>query len=65
MGDGYQRKTKEIFIACEELRGYNNEHRFGSRTPTRVRRFENRASCAGYLDSQANCPTFQKRYTET
>jgi hypothetical protein len=56
--DGYQCKTKEIFIAREVSHNYNNEHRFGSRMPTRVRRFKNRASCASYPDSQANYPTF-------
>jgi hypothetical protein len=34
---------------------------FDSRAPTRVRYFKNRASCAGYLDGQANCPGFQRK----
>jgi hypothetical protein len=29
--------------------------------PTRERHFENYASCAGYPDGQANCPTFQRK----
>jgi hypothetical protein len=51
----------KIFIACEALHGYSNERHFGSCAPTRVRHFENRVSCAGYPDSQANCPTFQRK----
>jgi hypothetical protein len=61
MRDGYQRKMKEIFIAREVLCGYSNGRRFSSRASTRVRCFENRASYIGYLDSQANCPTFQRK----
>jgi hypothetical protein len=56
--DGYQRKTNDIFIACEASHGYSNECHFDSRTLTQVRHFENRASCAGCLDGQGNCPTF-------
>jgi hypothetical protein len=51
MRDDYQYKTKEIFIA-------RNGHHFGSRVPTRVRHFENRASRASYPHGQVNCPTF-------
>jgi hypothetical protein len=61
MRDGYPCKTKEIFIAREASRGYSNGRHFGSRAPTQVRHFENRASCAGYLDDQANYPTFQRK----
>jgi hypothetical protein len=53
-------KTNEIFIANEVSRGYNNVCPFDSYAPTRVR-FENHASCTGYLDSQANCPAFQRK----
>jgi hypothetical protein len=56
--DGYQRKMNEIFIASEASRGYSNGCPFDSRAPTRVRHFENRASCAGYPDGQENCLTF-------
>jgi hypothetical protein len=56
---GYQRKMKEIFIAREASRGNSNGHHFGSLAPTRLRHFENRASCADYPDGQANCSTFQ------
>jgi hypothetical protein len=45
--DGYRRKMTEIFIACEV-------------SPTRVRHFENCASCVGYLDGQANCLTLKR-----
>jgi hypothetical protein len=58
MRDGYHRKTKGVFIACEASHGYNNGRHFDSRTSTRVCHFENRASCAGYPDSQAKCSTF-------
>jgi hypothetical protein len=61
MGDGYQRKTNEIFIACEASRGYSNGRHFGSHTPTRVRHFQNRASCFSYPDNQSNYPTFHKK----
>jgi hypothetical protein len=40
---------------------YNNGHHFGSHGPTRVRRFENRASCADYPDDQANYQIFQRK----
>jgi hypothetical protein len=59
--DSYLRKTKKIFIACEASRGYSNGHHFGSRVSIRVYCFENRASCAGYPDGQANCHTFQRK----
>jgi hypothetical protein len=58
MRDGSQRKMKEIFIASEASCGYSNDCLFDSRTPTQVRHFENRSSYVGYLDGQANCPTF-------
>jgi hypothetical protein len=61
MRDGYQCKTKEIFIAREASHGYSSARHFGSRTPTRVHHFENRASCTGSPDGQANCPTFQRK----
>jgi hypothetical protein len=51
--DGYQRKTKEIFIVCEVLRRYSNGRHFDSRAPTRLRCFENCAYCTGYPHSQA------------
>jgi hypothetical protein len=61
LGDGYQHKTKEIFIASEASHGYSNGHPFDTRTLTRVCHFENHTSCAGYLDGQANYPTFQRK----
>jgi hypothetical protein len=61
MRDGYQRKTKRIFIACEASHRYSNERRFDSCAPTQVCRFENHALCACYPDGQANCPTFQRK----
>jgi hypothetical protein len=48
--DGYQRKTKDIFIAHEASHDYSNGCHFSSRTPTQVRHFENRASCTGRPD---------------
>jgi hypothetical protein len=60
MWDGYQRKTKGVFIACEASHGYSSGRHFGSRAPTRVCHFENRALWAGYPDGQANYPTFQR-----
>jgi hypothetical protein len=45
--------TIKIFIDNEASCRYSN-----------ACRFENRASCVGYSDSQANCSTFQKRYIE-
>jgi hypothetical protein len=59
--NGYQRNMKEIFIAREASHDYSNEHPFGSRAPTRVRHFKNRASCTDYPDGQANCSTFQRK----
>jgi hypothetical protein len=59
--DGYQHKTKEIFIASEASRGYSNGCPFDSCAPTRVCHFKNRASCAGYPDGQANCLTFHRK----
>jgi hypothetical protein len=61
MRDGYQRNTKEIFIAHEASHDYSNGRRFGDHTPTQVRHFKNRASCVGYPDGQANYPTFQRK----
>jgi hypothetical protein len=58
MRDGYQRKTNEVFIA-REASWLQYGRTFGPCAPTRVCRFENRASCAGYPDGQANSPTFQ------
>jgi hypothetical protein len=58
MQNGYQHKTKGVFIAREVSHGYSNGCHFGSRAPTRVRHFENCASCTSYPDGQANCPTF-------
>jgi hypothetical protein len=58
MRDGYQRKIKGVFITREALHSYSNGRRFGPCAPTQVRRFENRASCVGYLNGQANYPTF-------
>jgi hypothetical protein len=54
-------QMKKIFIAREASHGYSNGRHFGSRVPTRVRCFKNRASCASYPDGQANCPTFQRK----
>jgi hypothetical protein len=51
----------EIFMANEVSHRYNNERRFDSSTLTQARHFENRASCVGYPDGQANCSTFQKK----
>jgi hypothetical protein len=58
--DGYQHKTNGIFIAHEASHGYNNGRHFDSCAPTRVRCFENHASCTGCLGDQANCLTFQR-----
>jgi hypothetical protein len=44
MRDGYQCKTKGVFIAHEVPHSYNNGHHFGSYAPTRVHGFENRVS---------------------
>jgi hypothetical protein len=59
--DGYQCKTKEILIAREASCGYSNGRHFSFHAPTQVCHFENRASCTGYSDSQANCPAFQRK----
>jgi hypothetical protein len=53
----------EIFMANEVLRRYNNGRCFDSSAPTQARHFENRASCVGYSDGQANYSTFQKKGT--
>jgi hypothetical protein len=58
--DDYQRKTKEIFIACEESRDYSNVCHFCYHAPTRVHHFNCHALCVGYPNGKANCPTFQR-----
>jgi hypothetical protein len=40
---------------------YSDGCTFDSRTATEVHHFDNRASCTGYPDGQANCSTFQKK----
>jgi hypothetical protein len=50
----------EIFVASEASHGYSNGCFFYSRVPTRVRRFGNRASSAGYPDGQVKCSSFQR-----
>jgi hypothetical protein len=66
MRDGYQHKTKGIFIARNHRGATVTGCHFDPRAPTHARHIENLASCASYLSRQANCPTFQKkRYTET
>jgi hypothetical protein len=57
MRDGYQRKTKGVFIGREASCRYSDVCPFGPCAPTRVRHLENRASCGGYPDGQVNCPT--------
>jgi hypothetical protein len=54
-------RRKWVLIAREVSFRYSNGHPFDSRALTRVHRFENRASCAGYLDDQANYPAFQRK----
>jgi hypothetical protein len=54
-------RQKGVFIAHEASHRYSNGRPFDSRAPTRVRHFKNCASCIGYLGSQANCPTFQRK----
>jgi hypothetical protein len=61
MCDGYQCKTKGVFIAREASHRYSNRCTFDFRVPTQVCRFVNRASCVGYLDSQANSSAFQRK----
>jgi hypothetical protein len=61
MQDGYQSKVKGVFIAREVSRRYSNGCTFDSHAPTKMRRFENRASCVGYLDGQASSLAFQRK----
>jgi hypothetical protein len=58
MQDGYQSKVKGVFIAREVSRRYSNGCTFDSHAPTKMRRFENHASCVGYLDGQASSLAF-------
>jgi hypothetical protein len=58
--DDYQRKMKGVFICREVLRRYSDGHLFSPCAPTRVHRFDNRASCVGYPDGQDNYSTFQR-----
>jgi hypothetical protein len=61
MRDGHHRKTTVIFLAWEALCRYSNGCHFGSHTGNQWRRFKNYASCTGYPDGKAHCPTSQQK----